>query len=203
MLHNELSLAVALFTQARPHHCYANAWHAIVSLPDLFAQESFLVEGWIVVDLPHEVCVIEHGWCVRTQQTQQQVIDPTIIWLILGNDIAVHFFPGYQHTVEAANQLRCEQLPLVRTAGDYGSDGLGHAGYRCAYKDALALAHTLIQESDKQLSIQPCVELEAELEPDHEIASTSSSPRRLTLRAVPASAWARGDPSSTVISIPF
>lgn len=197
MLHNDLSLAVALLTQARPHHCYANAWHAIVSLPDLFAQESFLVEGWIVVDLPHEVCVIEHGWCVRTQQTQQQVIDPTIIWLILGNDIAVHFFPGYQHTVEAVSQLRCEQLPLVRTAGCYGPDGLGHAGYRRAYEDALALAHTLTQASGKTLSIQPCVECEAELEANHETADTSSSPRRLRMGAVPASAWARGVPSST------
>jgi hypothetical protein len=184
MLQYELSLTAALLVQARPHHCYANAWQALLTLPELFGQDGLLVEGWIVVELPHEVRVIEHCW----DQRGELIIDPTVV--LAGNKtLSTHFFAGSLLTRAQVAQLQVAQLPLVRTAGSFGPDGLLHPGYRQAYEDALALAESLKAESGKAIALHPSVALNPSAS---EGAPLLDSPSCLVVSIVPASQWGRG-----------
>lgn len=153
VLSYDFSLAVALLTGAVPHFCYANAWHALLACPDL--QEASLVEGWIVLEQPTQVTLIEHGWC---EYAGHLILDPSLV-LLMKRTQPVLYVPGVCRDRAEVQRLSCADLPLVRSVGTYGPDGMGHPAYRAAYAAAHEQAMKLVEASapPKRLIVQPCV----------------------------------------------
>ncbi len=149
----ELSLMVAFATGAEPNYCYANAWHAILELPLL--QDAQLVEGWIVLEQPPQISVIEHCWC---EYADGLIVDPSIV-LLIQKGHPVFYFPGIRHDRQAVEILPCCALPYVCSVGTYGPDGMGHASYRAAYYAACKQARTRVaaSSSPKSIIVQPSV----------------------------------------------
>jgi hypothetical protein len=148
----ELSLVVAFATGAEPNYCYTNAWHAILELPLL--QDARLVEGWIVLEQT-QISVIEHCWC---ECPDGLIVDPSLVLLIRRNH-PVFYFAGIRRDRSEVERLTCRELPYVRSVGSYGSDGMGHTGYRAAYQVAYEQARKLTVASSppKSLIVQPSV----------------------------------------------
>lgn len=131
----DLSLAMALCTQAIPNHCYANAWQTLEALAAW--PELCLVEGWMVLEQPTEITVIEHGWC----EHNGLLIDPSIVLLLPKSAcLAVHYFPGVRRQRAELHTLATRDLPYVCSCGQYGPDGFGHPDYQAAYRGAYRLA---------------------------------------------------------------
>lgn len=136
----EASLALALLTGVRPNFCYANVWH-LFHEPEVFGKtlsESFLVEGWLVWEQAAVVAVIEHCWC----ESQGVLLDPSIV-LLASRSQSLFYFPGIRRAQAEIEQVACEALPLVRSQGCYGIDGLEHADYQAAYQAAYGQAQRL------------------------------------------------------------
>lgn len=136
----ELSLAVALATGAMANYCYANAWYASEALaewPDLL-----LVEGWIILEQATQVTLIEHCWLERGNPSL--IMDPSMVLLVPRSLFhQVHYFAGVRRTRAEMQTVACSDLPLVRSSGSYGPDGLEHADYCAAYDAAHILATQL------------------------------------------------------------
>jgi hypothetical protein len=135
-----LSIAISQISQAIPNDCYCNAWE--VTAKHLH-EESFYVEGWIVVNLYNEIQIIEHGWCVLPDR----IIDPTIIFLTNSSEV-VSYFPGVQYSYEETLAFEGELLPQVRFTR-YGNDGMLHPEYKKAFEDA----HAHARELDKRIVV--------------------------------------------------
>ena len=156
----ERSCLAALITGAVPHRCYANARHALIGLPEWF-REGYLVEGWIVFETLRCVHVVEHSWCV---DSWGEIIDPSIVLLLLRTQ-PVFFFAGIQHSWEEMQTIAGSALPLARSVGIYGEDGMGHPAYQSAYAVAHAKALALACSSTpaKEVVIEPCISQQGQL----------------------------------------
>src|SRR5947209_19059648 len=84
----EPSLAIAWATGAVPHYCYANVWHALTELESL--RNASLIEGWIVLEQPSKVSLIEHGWL---EDAAGSILDPSLVLLVRKSQ-AVFYFPA-------------------------------------------------------------------------------------------------------------
>lgn len=124
-------IQAAIFIDAEPNACWLNAWKALLYLPGYFSG-GWYVEGWLVIETTTEVQVIEHGWC---QRSCGEIVDPTILFLA-GDWFRSHYFCGLRISLsEVLLGPDDRALPVVRHS-NYQDDGMGHAGYRCAYNDA-------------------------------------------------------------------
>lgn len=135
------SLQAALAIHARPNHCFFNAWHTLILLPDLFRPHGRLIEGWCVIEDEQQVVLNEHGWCEFADGT---IVDPSLI-LLVPPDSAVWYFPGVRRSWEETEALEGELFPQVRFDGQHGTDGLAHPAYRAAYEAARTKALALAQ----------------------------------------------------------
>jgi hypothetical protein len=139
-----LSRQVAAAIQARPFHCAANAWRALVTFPERFRQGGRLVEGWYVIEEGRRVTLNEHVWC---ELADGQIVDPSVL-LLVSETTPVYYFPGLNRDYAETEALEGQLFPHVRFDGLHGDDGLGHPGYRAAREAArrkvyeLALATT-------------------------------------------------------------
>jgi len=143
-LYAELSLWIAAFMGARPNRCFDNAWRLFIRfLPELFCPHGKFIEGWLVVELEHEVVTNEHGWCELPDGT---IIDPSIL-LLVPLEQPVFYFPGVTRSCQEVEAIVREEawFPHVRFDGKHGEDGLGHPAYKVAHDAArqkmAALAH--------------------------------------------------------------
>lgn len=133
-----LSLLVALQTGAVWGLCYDNAYHAFLGLPRLFYPRGTFIEGWIVFEDAGRIALMEHGWLVRDTRS---IIDPSIV-LVTEPGQPVDYFPGVSRSWAEAEALENHLFPHVRFSG-FGADGMGHTGYKAAYRAALRRARAL------------------------------------------------------------
>ncbi|GHO98661.1 hypothetical protein KSF_087090 [Reticulibacter mediterranei] len=110
---------------------YDNAWRAWLAFPNE-CEQAMLIEGFLVIDLPEEVILCEHGWL---QQKDGSIIDPTILVQPLPPGARVFYVAGVQRTrLEVAVLLgKPQQFPAVRSDPRFGEDGMGHPQYRAAF----------------------------------------------------------------------
>jgi hypothetical protein len=138
-----LSYTLARQIRARPNHCFANAWRALIERPDLF-ENAWFIEGWFVIEMDGQVTMNEHGWVARPDGS---IVDPSVL-LIVPVGTPVFYFPGVARTWQETEALEGQILPHVCFDGRHGPDGLGHPDYHAAREAArrkvyaLALAHT-------------------------------------------------------------
>lgn len=115
--------------EAAPHHPFENALKILLAFPDLFGRGAF-IEGFLLVEEPDTVFVIEHGWC---ETADGAVIDPTIVLQVsLGQP--VFYVAGVRRSWGETVRLATagQSFPAVR--GDrYGADGMDHPAYRAAF----------------------------------------------------------------------
>jgi hypothetical protein len=150
----ELSLAVALATGVMAHYCYANAWHASEALAEW--SDLLLVEGWVVLEQTTQVTLIEHCWLEHGNPGR--IIDPSMVLLVPRSLLhQVHYFAGVRRTRAEMQTVACGDLPLVRSSGSYGPDGLEQVDYCTAYAAAHSQATQLACASSpaKTVVIQP------------------------------------------------
>lgn len=131
------SLQIALISGAEPNSCFKDAWNALINLPELF-HDSTYVEGWIVLETSDEVLLIEHGWCMLPDG---RVVDPAIV-LLIGPQDPVVYFAGVEYSWEETLAFEGELLPRVRFT-HYGNDGMAHPDYKAAYGAAFSVAKDL------------------------------------------------------------
>jgi hypothetical protein len=115
--------------EATPHHSFENALKILLAFPDLFGRGAF-IEGFLLVEEPDTVLVIEHGWC---EANDGAVIDPTIV-LQTSPDQSVFYVAGVRRSWGETVRLMTagKSFPAVRD-DHYGADGMGHPAYRAAF----------------------------------------------------------------------
>jgi hypothetical protein len=142
-----LSALVARLTGARSHHCWKNAWQALIELPHLFLEGRY-VEGWAVYERGNQVCVLEHGW--DALPAGRGIVDPSIV-LLVGMRHPVAYFPGLAYTWTETLAFGGQPLPrALETSG--GDDGL-HPDYRRAFEQAMAYATTLVDTAPVPMEV--------------------------------------------------
>jgi len=174
----ERSLAVALATGAEAHWCYANAWNALQEIP--FLRDAALVEGFLVLEQPTCLSVIEHGWCAGADA---RIIDPSLV-LLVGPTHPVWYFPAIWHNQAARQALSCDDLPSGRAYGTPSNEGWRHPDYQRAYQAAFTWAKRRAQAANphKKLVVE------------WSIAPFAMSPHRsLIARIVSSSAFLKGE----------
>jgi hypothetical protein len=150
----ELSLACALCTGAVPSYCYANAWHTLEALAQ--RPEVFLVEGWLVWEQTRQITLLEHGWCAWGDA----LLDPSMVLLVRQSQCSSLFYvPGVIYSWSDLQQVAYRDLPVVRSCGQFGPEGMGHPMYRAAYERARCLAMQLGEACSppKPVVVQPSV----------------------------------------------
>jgi hypothetical protein len=147
-----LSRKVADVIRAQPNHCAVNAWRALIELPDLFREEGYLVEGWMVIEEATQVALVEHVWCCLADG---RIVDPSVL-LLVSEHTPVWYFAGLRRTYAETEALEGELFPHVRFEGAYGADGLGHPGYKAAWSAARrkTYALALVHKPPKALQFQ-------------------------------------------------
>jgi len=144
-----LSLMIALSIRAQFGYCYRNAYPAFFAFPQLFEPRGQFVEGWIVFEDQGRVVLMEHGWLVSNRR---HLVDPTIV-LALDNGQPLYYFPGVVRSWQETDALNNELFPHVRFS-DYGTDGMGHPGYRAAYEAARHQAHSMLTPAKKFIEVR-------------------------------------------------
>ncbi len=195
-----LSRQVAAAIGAQPHHCARNAWRALIEWPERFREEGHLVEGWCVVEDATSVALVEHVWCSLPGDA---IVDPSIL-LLVDASTPVCYFAGLRRTYAETEALEGALFPHVRFDGIHGNDGLGHPGYKAAWRAArrktysLALAHkppkTLHFQRARRLD-EPSASHAEEEEPSLPIIEGDSLDLRRSLeashqiQAIPEQCW--------------
>ncbi len=153
-----LSRKVAAALKARTNHCALNAWQALIELPALFRQGGHLVEGWFVIEEASQVALVEHVWC---ELANGLIVDPSVV-LLVSESTPVFYFAGLRRTYAETEALEGELFPHVRFDGEHRADGLGHPGYKAAWRAARrkTYALALARKPPKALQFQRARSLE-------------------------------------------
>jgi hypothetical protein len=130
VLDRRLSRVIQYAIEAKLHTPYDNAWRALLAFPEACEQATF-IEGFLVIDLPEEVIICEHGWLRREDGS---IIDPTILVQPLPSGSQIFYVAGIQRTrLDVAVLLgKPQQFPAVRSDRRFEPDGMGHPQYRAA-----------------------------------------------------------------------
>lgn len=139
-VHSTLSVIVALAIGAEPLRCWRNAALAALSFPKIFAEGSY-VEGWTVIPREQFIEIVAHGWC---SSPDVGIVDPSLVFE--RPDQPIWYFPGFELPGgKVAQHIAGKTVPLVCNS-QYGSDGMGHLGYKQSYNQAWRLAQELATE---------------------------------------------------------
>ena len=193
-----LSRQVATLIQAQPNHCALNAWQALIEVPTLFRLGGHLIEGWMVLEEDTQVALVEHVWC---ELADGRMIDPSIL-LLVPESTPVFYFAGVKRTYAETEALEGALFPHVRFEA-YGADGLGHPGYKAAWRAARRKTYelALARKPPKAFQFQRARRLEApSASPTEEEAAfpslegdTLDLPRSLEtsrqIQAIPEQCW--------------
>jgi hypothetical protein len=135
VLDRRLSRVIQYAIEAKLQAPYDNAWRTLLAFPEACEQATF-IEGFLVIDLPEEVILCEHGWLQR--EDDGSIIDPTILVQPLPSGSEAFYVAGIQRTrLDVAVLLgKPQQFPAVRGDIRFGPDGMGHPQYRAASKAA-------------------------------------------------------------------
>jgi hypothetical protein len=130
VLDRRLSRVIQYAIEAKLQAPYDNAWRALLAFPVSCEQATF-IEGFLVIDLPEEVILCEHGWL---QREDGSIIDPTILVQPLPSGSEVFYVAGIQRNrLDVAVLLgKPQQFPAVRSDTRFGPDGMDHPQYRAA-----------------------------------------------------------------------
>ena len=139
----QLSGLVALASAAVPHCCASNAWRALICLPQVFYPDGEYIEGWIAYETEECVKVVEHCWCELVMNGLRRILDPSVAFLVQEGQ-PVFYFPGVRRSWRETEALENEWFPHVLFES-FGTDGLGHPGYRAAHDEAIAQGMALSQ----------------------------------------------------------
>lgn len=150
-----LSQFIGNFTGAQANQCYQNAWKAVSSQYIGIVVSSY-VEGWLVMEQPEEILLIEHGWNVLIDG---RILDSTLPFLVTPEH-PVAYFPGISYTPAQVLGTHEGMLPFVRAG--FGENGLLCPAYKRAYENALESAKAIAGKAPLKRLVTHRVILEEE-----------------------------------------